>query len=490
MQAAGISNGASYGTNSNGPVNTAIAHTATGIVKGAAETGHTAGALINKATGGNVPGLPTSFQQPAGLESANTGESVGKGIEGVGEFFMGDEALKGLSIAERMGLGAKVAKLAESNPVIAKIIDAGLKAVRTGTVGTVQAAAHGATPGDSLTSGAVAGGTGMALEGVAGLVNKVAPTIKSIAGELIPVRASQASGWADAAENVAPSSKLQQFDVNRTQPAAKRAIGNVASDITSKEIGGQTLASTAKNLEERAAQIKAQSSPVFEKLDEFTKNETVKFTDLQKQERAAYRQGDIETANKSRAAQDRILTQYQSQFAPEDYANARANWKQASALEQAHDALNSKGVVTPTPVKFRPANDPGYIKGKNFANTVLSLKNDGTLKDAGLTPAHIQALQDIGTTLERSSNVHKLHPLIRLVEATAGTAPAGTGLAASHFLGALMTNEKLAQNVAALLRSGVGPGVVSQAYQRGKAVLGDDSDYQYGPDSKNLVASQ
>ena len=465
---------------------------ATGVLEGGLQTAHTAlvpvGKTVQALTGSTS--LPTSFKEPSTLEPQGTAEQIGAGAEGILEFMTGDEALKGLSLAERMGIGAKLAKLAESHPAIAGIINAGLNAVRTGTVGGTQAAVHGATPGEALTTGTVTGGTGLALEGAAGLVNKVAPTVKKVAGELIPVRASQTSGAANALENIAPTSKLQEFDVRKTQPAAKRAIGGVASDVASKEIGGQTLASTAKNLEERAAQIKTQSSPVFEKLDDLTKNEPVKFTDLQKQERAAYRQGDIETANKARSAQENILNRYQSQFGPDDYSNARANWKQASALEQAHDALNSKGVVTSTPVKFRPPNDPGYIKGKNFANTVLSLKNDGTLKDAGLTPAHIQSLQDIGTLLEKSSNVHKLHPLIRLVEATAGTGSAGTGLAASHFLGSLMTNEKLADNVAAILRSGVGPAIISQSYQRGKAVLGDDSDYQYDPDSKNLISSQ
>jgi hypothetical protein len=467
---------------------------ATGALKGGLQTAHTllvpAGKVVQAATGSTS--LPTSFKQPSSLEPEGTAENIGAGAEGIMEFMGGDEALKGLSIAEKLGLGAKIAKLAEESPAAGKIIQAGLKALRIGSVGTAQGLAHGESLPDAAKAGAVSAGTGAVLEGASGLVSKFAPQVKRIAGEAIPVRASQSSGLADAAENIAPSSKLREFDVNKTQPAAKRAIGNVASDIGSKEIGGQTLASSAKNLEQRAAQIKAQSSPIFEKLDDLTKNEPVKFTDLQKQERAAFRQGDIETANKSRVAQENILNRYQSQFAPDDYSNARTNWKQASALEQAHDALNSKGVVTSTPVKFRPvgAPDPGYIKGKNFANTVLALRDDGTLAQAGLSPKHVQALQDIGTTLEKSADVHKLHPLIRLVEATAGAAPAGTGFAASHFLGSLMTNEKLAENVAALLRSGAGPAAASQTFQRGKAALGDGSDYDYDPNSKNLVSSQ
>jgi hypothetical protein len=76
--------------------------------------------------------------------------------------------------------------------------------------------------------------------------------------------------------------------------------------------------------------------------------------------------------------------------------------------------------------------------------------------------------------LEKSSDVHNLHPLIKLVEATAGAAPAGTGLAAARFLGSLMTNEKLAESVVGMLRSGVGPGAAAQvvpAFKRSSAAL-------------------
>jgi len=89
----------------------------------------------------------------------------------------GDEALKGLSLADKLKLGAKIVKVAEAHPFAARIINAGLNAVRTGTVGSVQAAAHGASPDEALTTGAVAGGTGLALEGASGLVKTVAPKV-------------------------------------------------------------------------------------------------------------------------------------------------------------------------------------------------------------------------------------------------------------------------------------------------------------------------
>lgn len=308
---------------------------------------------------------------------------------------------------------------------------------------------------------------------------------------------------ADAAENIAPSSKLQEFNVNKTQPAAKRAIGNVASDVTSQVIGDQTLAQSAKDLGARADQIRAQSKPVFEKLDALTKNEDMTFSDWQKQERGSYRNGDIEAANKAKVAQQNILNKYADQFDPTDLQNARKNWGQSSALDEVHDALNTKSVVGPTPVKLRPQNDPGYVNGKNFSSTIQALKRSGTLSAAGLSPEHIQSLEDLGTLLEKSANVHKFGQLAKLTEAggvglTAVLHPAAAvtcakvalpAYLAQRALGRIMTNPETASTFVNILKSGAVPAVVSQGYQRGSAALGgdsDNSDFQYDPQSKTL----
>lgn len=106
---------------------------------------------------------------------------------------------------------------------IARIIDAGLNAIRTSTVGTAQSLAHGASAQESLQAGSVAGATGAALEGAAAGVKALAPTVEKIAGVDVPVRASQRSKLAAVAENTAPGKALQKFDVQQTQPAAKKA---------------------------------------------------------------------------------------------------------------------------------------------------------------------------------------------------------------------------------------------------------------------------
>jgi hypothetical protein len=319
---------------------------------------------------------------------------------------------------------------------------------------------------------------------------------------VIPIRASQDSTLAAGAEHAAPSKTLQRFNVEQTQPAAKRAIGNVASDIRSADISGQTLASKASDLAERAQQIKDQSKPVFEKLDQLTAGEDMKFSDWQQQERAAWRRGDIEAAQKAKAEQEKLLTKYASQFAPDDLQNARTNWRQASNLEKVHDRLNTKAIVQPTPVAFRPEGvpDPGVINGRNFSKAVLAMSNDGTLADAGLTSQHIQSLQDLGTLLENSANVRKLsklaigltggggafgiatHTLAAARDAAAAggaTAPsygvtlgqagatAAAGYATSQVLGKIMTNPKWASWAVDFLKGAarVAPGTAFQIGQ-------------------------
>jgi len=441
-----------------------------------------------------LPKLPTnvnpystvaqSTERNAAAATQTTGGKVGAGLEGLGEFVTGEEALKGLSLGDRLMEVAKATKVLEHYPVLAEIAQ-NAKAVklahaagniaRTSTVGTVQGLAHGESLGQAATSGAVAGGTGAALEGVTAGVKAIAPSVKEIAGELIPVRASQESGIANKLENVAPTKSLSKFDVQQTQPAVKKAIGNVASEIGSKEISGQTLGTTAKDLAERAEQIKAQSTPVFEKLDELTKDQEMKFSDWQRQESAAYRRGDIEAAKKAKDAQAKILESFKDQFAPKDLQNARANWRQASALQDIHDSLNTKSVVGPTPVNLRPkGTDPGYINGKAFSKQILALSKDGTLRNAGLTPEHIQSLQDLGTLLENSANVHKFGQLAKLTElggagltavlhpaaAVAGAKVAVPAYLAQKALGRVMTNPETAETFVNLLR---GAGVVIPA---------------------------
>lgn len=457
----------------NNAVTDAVAGVAKGFVKSAGQTiapGPRRAAQINTATGMNVP----STANP-GLQTQGAAEGIGAGLEGIGEFILGDEALKSLPLLQRAEAALKAEKAlkvaAGESPLVAKVVHAGINAIRTGAVGAVQGIAHGESAEDAAKTGTVAGVTGGVLDTAVEGVKALSPAVKEIAGEAIPVRGSQESNVAKAAESLAPTKTVQAFDVEQTQPAAKRAIGNVATEV--KNAATETMTARdadaaieklrnasvkSKSLGEAADAVRNQSKPVFEKLDELTKNQDMTFSDLQQQERGAFRRGDIETAKKARAAQDQILNTFKDQFDAGDLDKARANWRQASALNEVHDTLNSKSVVGPTPVNLRPtgAADPGFINGKNFSKEILKLANEGTLQQAGLTPQHIQSLQDLGTLLEKSAVEHP-DLLMRAFKAgkviVGGPATAGSGYLVSAGLGKVLTNPKWAANTLKLAQA-------------------------------------
>lgn len=103
-----------------------------------------------------------SQQQPSLLRG--TGEIAGN----VAQFIAGDEALKALSIGEKLDIAAKAAKVLSLSPKMAEALDIGMSvvqnAVRQGVVGGAQTTAQAysnqkATSSESLKEGAVAGTT-------------------------------------------------------------------------------------------------------------------------------------------------------------------------------------------------------------------------------------------------------------------------------------------------------------------------------------------
>src|SRR4029077_13737122 len=84
-------------------------------------------------------GLPTDPQSEAmldewdkKLEPQGEDQKAGVAMESILEFALGDEALKGLSLADKLAKGSKIAKFFEEYPVLAKILGG---AVRGATAG-------------------------------------------------------------------------------------------------------------------------------------------------------------------------------------------------------------------------------------------------------------------------------------------------------------------------------------------------------------------
>jgi hypothetical protein len=192
---------------------------ATGFIKGLGQTVNTLSGLISRA----APSLvrPQDVKAVGQMETqSNTMQQVGGVAEAIAEYFVGDEAVKSLSIAERLGLAAKVAKLAKSSPYISKIIEHGLMSLRGGVVAGGQTLAHGGTLLQAVENGAVATalgtGTGAVIEGVNAGIDK--------AKTLIP-QLREGAGIAQPQIQSAVRTGLQQgVEETNAQAAARDAI--------------------------------------------------------------------------------------------------------------------------------------------------------------------------------------------------------------------------------------------------------------------------
>jgi len=151
-----------------------------------------------------------------GTTAEKSGQYAGKIAEPVLEFVLGDEALKGLALADKVGLAGKISQIAAEHPYIGKLLQHGVAAARMGTVGTTEALAKGATPGEAVKTG-VAAGVGGELASTA--IEAAAPTVAKVL----------TNPWKTA------QSVAAKFTGSDIQPALKAGINDVWSSVAKAE---------------------------------------------------------------------------------------------------------------------------------------------------------------------------------------------------------------------------------------------------------------
>jgi hypothetical protein len=175
-----------------------------GFVRSAGATGQGIGRLY-AATGAPVPHYLSNDKGTGLFDGGETEQEgvamhIGGLAENIFEFMAGDEAVKGLSFAEKLGYAQKIANMAKSSPRIARMLNIGMNSMRVGAVGAVQGtlqaegsgtnekslvpdstAAAPPTPGQAAESGAITGGITAA---TAGTIEAVAPFAKTVMGKL------------------------------------------------------------------------------------------------------------------------------------------------------------------------------------------------------------------------------------------------------------------------------------------------------------------
>jgi hypothetical protein len=247
------------------------AHAVGGTFEGIGEGVFGTGAGITDLIGGKGTGVSQALHHLAGDDNKQhgTAQNVGRGLETIGEFLLGDEALKGLSFADKLRQTSSVMKLIEKSPKLAKALQlginvgkagaelspeerailqksptlarlaaVGLDSVRAGVVQSGQTIAHGGSVGDAAKEGlGMAAGSaaiGAPLAGLGSILSRGAEGIKTAEG------LGKVAEAAPTDEQL--SSKLGDTVKGALQPKIDEA-GNALQDATEKQSGIQSVAS-------------------------------------------------------------------------------------------------------------------------------------------------------------------------------------------------------------------------------------------------------
>jgi hypothetical protein len=180
------------------------------------------------------------------LEQENAGNpilnKIGYAGETLAEFVMGDEALKGLSMADKLLQTAKTMKIFENSPKLIQALKIGAAALNTGAkAGTVQGslslARTGGDVGEAAKEAAITGAAGGVLGGIVGAV----PAVRGIF----------------SADSIQPSLQQGMRDVLNT--VAKEAGVTPSPAASIRDVAGQV-----------ADAIEAKSKGIYQQLDQAT----------------------------------------------------------------------------------------------------------------------------------------------------------------------------------------------------------------------------
>jgi ElaB/YqjD/DUF883 family membrane-anchored ribosome-binding protein len=213
----------------------------TGIFKGAAES---MGETIQ-----NLPWVGKKILSPEAMQAEREyfkpgsaadkfGQTTGDIAEPILEFVLGDEALKGLALADKIGLASKLADFATKNPYVGKILQHGINAARMGTVGTAEALGKGATLPHALETGAATGVGGELLSAAA---DAAPAAVKAVRGFTNPFRKA-ASADPGFIQQVLQGEQVAQVPAQAATRAAVKAGGAEVGLSTVQPAGLRTLA--------------------------------------------------------------------------------------------------------------------------------------------------------------------------------------------------------------------------------------------------------
>lgn len=231
------------------PIATQGAQLLSGVGEGIFSTVSGGAHLLNKIPGVHIP--TDTLDTLAGTNEEKTGaEKVGYAGETLAEFLLGDEALKGLSYADKLMQTAKTAKILEKSPKLIKALELGANAMKAGVVQGAQTTIR--TGGDikeGAKEGAIMAGTTGVLGAVGSGVEKVASSLSkgSKAAKGLAEMAANSPEKAAVAEGVQNALNKSERGLHETYESGINDLKDRLSD-SELEVKGSPVSNKATAL--------------------------------------------------------------------------------------------------------------------------------------------------------------------------------------------------------------------------------------------------
>jgi hypothetical protein len=363
---------------------TGMSELAVGAAKGLGKTVATVGGFLNRAAHPENNFQPTGDKIDVGLKKLDEWSSDPKGLaehagtllEGIGEFVLGDEALKSLNLAERLGIAQKITDIGMKYPFVAKILGHGIQSIRQGVAAGGQQMLHGASPEDAaVTAGTSAGlGTlvGAGVEGAGKAITSVKNTLQTAART--------------------PQELQPEF-----QQGVKDLVDQVADEHGVAKSKSKTMATyvqeTADNVEEKARKIyqkidQATGENFFQRIEQKLDNTKRAIRNLNGTEDDVAQEAKLEKARTELMdASDQMWEKAKLKGVTRaDYDEAVNTWKQAQALYDLDTELNRPNIIS----GLRPdigtaaqsAANPETVDPSNFFKRINKMYKSGRLQEA------------------------------------------------------------------------------------------------------------
>ena len=352
-----------------------VGGTLEGIGEGVFGTAAGASDILDKTTG-MTPGTVNRYlHKLAGDENSEhgTAQIVGRGLEDIGEFILGDEALKGLAISQRLLKASNAAKIIEESPVLNRIFNAGVRAIRGGTVsGTQGYIKSSGDVGDAVITGTLGAFGNAAIP--------EAIDLAKAAGKALP-------GALDTVKNVLKPGAIQTVFQNE--------IRTVINDAA-REFGVD--GSKAASIRDVAAQVsdslQTKAKTAYQALDDATGGRVQRFKDAIRNVQQKIRELNgidpdqegayIERLNDLTDAHERVMQEAESQGVPRsllDEANAFFKKSKAMLDLSKHIRASSEG-LRPELVPGAKSPIPETLNPAKLFPRVQKLFDAGRLQDA------------------------------------------------------------------------------------------------------------